>query len=260
MKYSVEGFDQSEMVNLGMDAVDAVLLRWVVDFWPFVTKRLVGGREFGWIAFAHVVADLPILRNSNPESMARQFRGLVKKGILISYVDRVANSKTYFAFGPAYETLIHEPATERSGAGDRTVTGPATELSDNPNTNDPSTRSEEGGVVETVPTKPVSDLFSSLFSERSDGARPTFAVRYVGPIQQYIRRHGLEKVLLVVHGYFEVDWWFTKDKALGRRSWSYSGLLNHFDEILSGLGRGAVESEYMKTNGETIRRLMGSTA
>ena len=32
MKYTIEGFSQLEMIRIGMDAIDALILRWFIDF------------------------------------------------------------------------------------------------------------------------------------------------------------------------------------------------------------------------------------
>lgn len=120
---------------------------------------------------------------------------------------------------------------------------------------------EEGGSdgKETVSTRPVSDLFSALFSDRCEGSRPSFSVRFVAPTQRLIKTHGLEPVLANVRGYFASDWWFTKDRPSGKYTWSYSGWLNHFDEVQSGIGSGPKRSESSKKNAAVASRLIGGT-
>ena len=40
MKYTIEGFNQREVIKLGnLDIVDLVILRWIVDFEPKMTKK-----------------------------------------------------------------------------------------------------------------------------------------------------------------------------------------------------------------------------
>ena len=242
MKYTVEGFSQPRLVELGLDAVDAVLLRWFVDFYPMMRKVVVEEQEHGWVAFSHAIEDLPVLGITNTEVIGRRFQKLCKASVLHGWIDRKDGSKTYFVFGSAYPPLVaYDPATLKSSAGDSKVSGPATQTSDNPSSNDPSTRSKKESAAPmpsvgvTVPTKPVTDLFSALFSEKRGGAKFSFKAYYVFPTQELIRRNGLPAVLAKVRAYFGGEWWFTRVKdSGGRHTWSYSGFLAHYDEIDPG--------------------------
>jgi hypothetical protein len=139
MKYTIEGFDQSKAVSLGIDAIDLILLRWIVDFWPITTKKRFRDDEYGWISFAYVIQELPVLNISNVEVIGRRFRGLASKGILKNHVERTENSRTYFAFGPVYPDLVRsKPATQKSEPGDSKVARPATQKSDYSSITDPS--------------------------------------------------------------------------------------------------------------------------
>ncbi len=112
----------------------------------------------------------------------------------------------------------------------------------------------------TVPTKPVTDLFASLYSENCGGARFSFKQYFIFPTQALIRNHGLDSVLSVVRGYFATEWWFTKDKSNGgKRTWSYSGFLNHYDEVQSGLRQRPVRTEIQRKNAEAAARLVRRT-
>lgn len=264
MKYTIEGFDQEKMVEAGLDCTDAELLRWFVDFISSgrMKSKCIEGQSYYWVLYAHVIEDLPLCRIRDKTALSRRFMKLVSAGFLVHRFVTDGGSYSYFGAGKGFVGLISSgPSGRKSGPPPAETPDPLRlkVQTKDPSSNDPSTNDqEEGGQTETVPTRPVSDLFSKLYSENCGGARPTFGVRYVGPIQQLLKRHGLDPVLLVVRGYFAQDWWFTKDKSSGRKTWSYSGLLNHFDEVQSGLRqRPAAETEYLRANGEAAERLMG---
>ena len=59
MKISIEGFDQSRAVELGLCVADVVLLRWFVDFsnTGAMEKRIIDGKEYFWISYEYVPDD-----------------------------------------------------------------------------------------------------------------------------------------------------------------------------------------------------------
>lgn len=83
MKVSIEGFDQSRAVELGLCVADVVLLRWFVDFsnTGAMEKRVIDGKEYFWISYEYVLQELPILKISK-KTLYRCFKELVDKGIL----------------------------------------------------------------------------------------------------------------------------------------------------------------------------------
>lgn len=94
MKYTIEGFSQEKLVELGFDAVDTVILRWFVDFMQ--TDRMVAKEQpedkqtYFWVKYQGVINDLPYLGIENPESMARRFKKLCEAGVLIPWLSKQA--------------------------------------------------------------------------------------------------------------------------------------------------------------------------
>ena len=84
MKVSIEGFDQSKAVDLGLSVADVLLLRWFVDFsnTGAMEKRVIDGKEYFWISYDYVLQELPILKISK-KTLYRCFMELVDKGVLI---------------------------------------------------------------------------------------------------------------------------------------------------------------------------------
>lgn len=85
MKYSIEGFSQSELIKMGLDNTDAVILRWFSDFQGTgMMKELPPGayEKYQWVSYQAVIDDLPCLGITNREVMARRFKKLCSVGVL----------------------------------------------------------------------------------------------------------------------------------------------------------------------------------
>ena len=87
MKYTIEGFSQKRMVEFGMDCVDAVFLRWFLDFVSTGQMRsvIVEGKTYYWLMYRYVIEELPLMRISSSESLGERLQRLcgnpkVRKG------------------------------------------------------------------------------------------------------------------------------------------------------------------------------------
>ena len=62
MKYTIEGFNQKEAIELGnLDVIDLVILRWIVDFEPNMAKKEIDGEVYFWVNYQSLLEALPIL-------------------------------------------------------------------------------------------------------------------------------------------------------------------------------------------------------
>jgi hypothetical protein len=107
LKYTIEGFSQEKMVALGMDAIDAVVLRWIVDFTHTgkMKMKTEGDRTFYWIQYGTLIKELPILKIEK-QALAGRLKKMVTSGILTHKHVLEGGSYSYFGFGDKYETLI----------------------------------------------------------------------------------------------------------------------------------------------------------
>ena len=112
MKYTIEGFDQANMVELGMDCTDAVLLRWFVDFrdTDAMDRIVVKDAPNYWIKHEYVAEQLPILGITNTRNIGRRFAKLVEAGVLTQHIahvkDGIGGKFTYYGIGPSYARLV----------------------------------------------------------------------------------------------------------------------------------------------------------
>jgi len=114
MRYTIEGFSQPKLVELGLNANDAHVLRWFVDFQNTgrMKVRDTGGIPHYFVHYEKVLEDLPILGITSTRSAARIFAKLADAGILAKREVKNHHGTTlWFSFGPAYESLLAgEPA------------------------------------------------------------------------------------------------------------------------------------------------------
>lgn len=118
MKYTICGFSQEQAVKMvsteerngktvtvRIDAVDLLILRWFVDFYPRMNKKIIDGREYAWLKHSELESDMPILGISKRSCIARM-KKLVKFHILDYALVKKDGTWSYYTFGTAYEKLV----------------------------------------------------------------------------------------------------------------------------------------------------------
>lgn len=123
MKFTIEGFSQEAALSmqkevkvknsrgkeqtkiLMLDQTDLTLLRWFVDFYPKMKKKIIGETQYAWVNYQSIVNDLPLLRIEK-RSVYNRFSKMCELGILIHYHDKNGGSYSYYGFGEKYSLLI----------------------------------------------------------------------------------------------------------------------------------------------------------
>ena len=82
MKYTIEGYSQERAIELGLNLDDLIILRWIQDFYPLMSKKIIDNEEFAWINYSSLLEDLPILSFKNKHSLMRKLEKLKKAGLL----------------------------------------------------------------------------------------------------------------------------------------------------------------------------------
>lgn len=130
MKYTICGFSQEAALKfkqvitengktktLKLDNTDLTLLRWFVDFYPKMKKKIIGETQYAWVNYKSLVDDLPIL-SIEKKQVYRRFSKMCKFGILTHYHDKVGGSFSYYSFGSQYTLLIDsDPGIQKSYPG-----------------------------------------------------------------------------------------------------------------------------------------------
>lgn len=118
MKYTLEGFSQEAALSMRaditengktktikLDAVDLIIIRWIVDFYPRMKKTIIEGAEYAWLDYATFVEDMPLLGLSR-QSLYKRCMKMVQLGVLKHKTVRSKGTFSYYGFGPEYSRLI----------------------------------------------------------------------------------------------------------------------------------------------------------
>ena len=107
MKYTIEGFNQEKAIEYGLDLTDLLILRWIVDFSPKMSKEIIDGKEFFWIRYQALLDDMPILGFTSKDRLYRKLKEMSNKGILEhKSIRNKEGSFAYYTFGEIYQELI----------------------------------------------------------------------------------------------------------------------------------------------------------
>lgn len=131
VEYEKGGEKRTKTISL--DASDLLIISWFANFYPKMHKRIIDGKEYGWIKRSKVIEDLPILRISET-SVGDRLKKLVHFGILDYKFVKKEGTYSFYTFGKNYMRLVE---TEGKGSTDYRVSGqPYTPLSGQPDTKD----------------------------------------------------------------------------------------------------------------------------
>lgn len=110
MKHTIEGFSQIEAIKLQtenqkIDVIDLVILRWLTDFNPEMSKRVIDDEEYFWVNYQYVLEQMPIL-SIEKRSLYRRLQKLCDLKILKHKNIKKNGNYSYYGFGENYSNLI----------------------------------------------------------------------------------------------------------------------------------------------------------
>jgi len=107
MKYTIMGFSQEKLVKLGLDTIDAAILRYFIDFKEGMgmKSKVIEGGVYYWLQYDGVIKELPILNMKKCTIQSRLFK-LRDAGVLTHRVVREGGTYSYYGIGDRYEELI----------------------------------------------------------------------------------------------------------------------------------------------------------
>lgn len=154
MKFNIEGFDQKKLVELGIDARGAIVLRWFIDFIPNMTTVHEDGKTFLWLKYDYLVEELPIIA-SNKYAIKRIFDTFVEIGLMEFFLWKNKGCYSTFRIIPeVYNSLISDTLQanllDPSSKSARTPSSKSARTKDSSTKNDPSTKSLTPQVLEEI--------------------------------------------------------------------------------------------------------------
>lgn len=116
MKYTIEGFNQEEAVNMKLDIKDCLILRWFIDFYDSMKSIEHNGEVYKWVKYQAIIDDLPIMYITNKEIIARHFAKLCKVQVLKRYTYKNGGTFSCYKTDVNYLKLLKriEQTTEKS--------------------------------------------------------------------------------------------------------------------------------------------------
>lgn len=107
MKYTIEGFSQLKLVELKMDLIDAVILRWFIDFKDTgkMYSEIIENDKYYWIKYDQVIEDLPII-SLVKTSLGKRVRRLAEIGVLKHHTKKQNGTFSMYAVGENYAQLV----------------------------------------------------------------------------------------------------------------------------------------------------------
>ena len=129
MKYTIEGFNQEEVIKLGnLDVVDLVILRWIVDFEPNMTKKEIDGETYFWVNYQSLLKALPILKIKKL-ALYRRLEKMCEVGILKHKNIKENGNYSYYTFGNNYINVISKKIIDISSTTEPFISDDKTLLS-----------------------------------------------------------------------------------------------------------------------------------
>lgn len=116
MKYTILGFSQEKLIELGLDYVDAIILRYFVDFRETkrMTIKIINGEQYYWVKYESILEEYPILNIKTKDSMYRRLKKLEEAKILKHVTIRNNGTYSYYNIGENYLELLSKTDTDKN--------------------------------------------------------------------------------------------------------------------------------------------------
>ena len=118
MKYNIEGFDQSTLIEYNLNSHDAIILRYFVDFKDsgLMTTAIINNAEYTWLDYASVSENCPIIHmnyksdteRAKKRRVADSISRLIDCGVLLKENLDTNKGRTVFVKinGERYTSLV----------------------------------------------------------------------------------------------------------------------------------------------------------
>lgn len=119
MKFTICGFSQRRLIELKLDLIDALILRYFIDFKDSgkMETDIFDDEIYYWIRYDKVVEEIPIIGITKNNNMYRRFKKLVDANVLKHRTKRKGGTFSYFRPGKEYYSLISEGSASKGGGG-----------------------------------------------------------------------------------------------------------------------------------------------
>jgi hypothetical protein len=120
MKFTIEGLSQYKLVEWNLDSSDAIILRYIIDFYNTsnkIKKIVIEDQEFFWINYKKLKENLPILKIKTNDSLRKRFKKYEECGLMKHHCEKNRDgSFSCYRFTELYEELLTHPTQSRHGS------------------------------------------------------------------------------------------------------------------------------------------------
>lgn len=260
MKYTIEGLSQKFLSENNLDCTDAVLIRYIIDFYNTdkMAKINVDGVEYFWLKYEYVIEQLPILGIKSKDGLYRRMKKYVECGIMKHYTKRAGGTYSCYLFNKETLTLLlgSKPDTsdEKSEGYGSKVGGGTDEKSEQKTLLSKETLPPEKDIS-SLPAEAVGITDSLIKHVRSlnpraknvtTGIKKT-RMNWAGDIEKIHRidKRSYDEIDGILRWVIEDDFWF-------QQILSGSKLREKFDTLVIKAGSKVAPTGVWKTNGKSM--------
>lgn len=108
MKYTILGFSQSKAIELNLDMIDLMVLRYFIDFKDTeeMVMEIVNNKPYYWVQYDSIIKAIPIIGISNKIALRRRLKKLEDSGVLIHACIKCRGTYSYYGIGKRYKELV----------------------------------------------------------------------------------------------------------------------------------------------------------
>lgn len=124
-KYTILGFQQDKLLEFDFDIVDAMILRYFVDFKDTddMVMIIYEKTPYYWVLYEKLIENIPIIGITSKDALRRRFKKMVDAKVLKHYTLKSGGVFSYYALGENYKCLLKEDTTQKSEGCDSEVGG-----------------------------------------------------------------------------------------------------------------------------------------
>lgn len=126
MKFNISGFSQEKLIEYGLDANDALILRWLIDFAATgKMRKLIDGKNIYYQVFYEaIIEEFPLMGIKTTKSIAARFEKYVTAGLLLKKRggNHSGGSLTLYALTENITAMMYENRDSQSNFSEKKLT------------------------------------------------------------------------------------------------------------------------------------------
>jgi len=110
MKFTILGFSQKKLIEFGLDPVDALILRYFVDFkgTNSMVMQIHDNKDYYWLDYKKLMSQIPIIKIKNKDALRRRLKKLEQCKVLEHYHKNIGGSYSFYTTGEKYDELVYK--------------------------------------------------------------------------------------------------------------------------------------------------------